>query len=221
MLRVSLALLIAPLIVSSIYGVIGLVIVLPVMLLVTGVLAIPLLFVFRRRGWLRWWHAGLVGFVCGVIFLSLFALTVSPGWVDAYGLQSAMSFGGVGVATALLFWWLGLYRNRAFPEVPTSIPYGMLSVVPLAVVGFIVYRSLDPTPLQGRIVSVSGEAPTRQTSVRLSSGSIVEVPFTGDDRPASVLINQCWHLSKHWSTTRFRKVYSLQSPFGFDGTNEC
>jgi hypothetical protein len=71
---------------------------------------------------------------------------------------------------ALLFWWLGLFRNSEFPSVPTSLPWSMLLVVPLALGGFWLYRSFDPTFFQGRVIAVKGDAPTREVTVRLSNG---------------------------------------------------
>jgi hypothetical protein len=219
--RIAFAFVFAPIVASiAFFGLTGLA-VLPIVLPITGGLAVPLFFFLRKRGWLRWWHAALAGLACSSVFSMLFALASSSGWADAYGLQSAIyPFGGLGVATALLFWWVGIFRNRAFPSVPTDIPYSMVLLVPLAALAYFVQGSFHPTFFNGRIISVRGDAPVRQTTVRLSSGTIVEVPFIGDMRPTSGLVNKCWHLSRHWSTVRFHEVYSLESPFG-GGGDDC
>jgi hypothetical protein len=217
--RVAVAFVLAPLLVGVLYGPLGLLAVLPFALLVTVVLATPLFFLFRRYGWLKWWQVGLAGLLCGVIFSLLFDWPSAERF-DAFGLQDALNFGGVGTLIAIVFWWLGLYRNRAFPAIPRSVPYTMLLLIPLAVSGVLLHRSFYTTFAAGRIIAVTGEAPSRQVTVRLSNGSVVETSLLRDSRPTDVLMNQCWHLMNHWSTTRFRRVYSLMAPFG-GGVNDC
>jgi len=199
--RVRIALIAAPVIVSVLFGVFGL-IVLPITLLFTGVVALPLFYVFKRRGWLRWWHAFLVGLLCGAIFAVLDTLATSPSHADFFGLADALYFCGVGSLIALLFWWLGLFRNSAFPSVPSSIPWSMLVVIPLALGGFWLHRWFNSTFYQGRVIAVRGKAPTRETTVRLSTGSIVVTRFDDDDRASSTLMNQCWHRGSTYISRR-------------------
>jgi hypothetical protein len=217
--RVAAAFVLAPLLASAMYGPLGLLVVLPIALLVTAALATPLFFLFRRRGWLKWWQVGSAGLLSGLLFSVLFDWPTSDRF-DAFGLQDALNFGGVGLLIAIAFWWIGVYRNSSLPAVPRSVPYAMLVLVPLAISGFLLYRSLYTSFAEGRIIAVSGQVPSRQVSVRLSDGSLIETSLLHDTRPTDVLMNQCWHLMNHWSTTRFERVYSLMSPFG-GGVNKC
>lgn len=219
MIRAYIALFAAPLIISLLFRE-GAAIVAIVMLAITTFIAAPLLFIFYRRNWLNWWQSALAGVGCALVFAALFAAVASSGWADIFGLKSALAFSAIGGGTAILFWWLGVFRNPAFPAVPTGLPYSMLLIIPVAVLGFILHQSFRYEPLTGRILTVNGESPTRSTSVRLSSGQIVEIPFEGDNRPSSVMLNQCWHLAYHWSSRRLSNVYSLNSPFGGDA-NDC
>jgi hypothetical protein len=90
-----------------------------------------------RHGWLKWWQVGLAGLLCGLAFTPLFD-SMSPERLDDFGIQDALIFGGIGTLIAIVFWWLGLYRNRAFPAIPRSVPYAMLILIPLAVSGVLV-----------------------------------------------------------------------------------
>ena len=217
--RVAVAFVLAPLLVSLLFGWPGMLLVLPFALAITALVATPLFFFVRRRGWLKWWQVGLAGLLCGVIF-TLLVDAASPGRLDAFGLEDALLFGGVGTLIAIVFWWLAVYRNSTFPGVPRSVPYGMLVLIPITVLGVLLHRSFYITFADGRIVAVTGEAPSRQVTVRLSNGAVVETSLLRDSRPTGVLMNQCWHLMNHWSATRFKRVYSLEAPFG-GGVNDC
>jgi hypothetical protein len=135
-------------------------------------------------------------------------------------LDDALNFGGVGTLMAIVFWWLGLYRNKNFPAVPAALPYGMLFLIPIALAGVLLHRSFNPTFASGRIIAVKGDAPSREVSVRLSSGLMIETPLSRDSRPSAVLMNQCWHLMNHRSTWHFKRVYSLMAPYG-GGVDDC
>jgi hypothetical protein len=192
--------------------------VLPFALLITGAVAAPLFFfLFRKRGWLKWWQVALAGFLCGLLFV---AFVDSPERLDSFGIKDSLYFGGVGISIALVFWWLGLFRNGAFPAVPPSLPYSMLVLIPLVALAMLLLRSLSVTSADGRIIAVKGAEPSRELTVRLSDGAVVETRLLRDSRPTETLMNQCWHLTNHWSTWRFKRVYSLESPFGGD-VNDC
>ena len=190
------------------------------MLTITAFIAAPLLFFCSRKEWLNWWQAVMVGLGCGALFTALFALATNAEWVDRFGLKSALLYSGVGLIAALFFWWLGVFRNSAFPFVSRRLPYSMLLIIPVLAVGYFLHHSFQYETFSGRILSVSENTQSRLTSVRLSSGVIVQVSFDGDDRPSSDLLNQCWHLSYHWSTKRLSNVYTFDSPFG-GNVNDC
>jgi hypothetical protein len=150
----------------------------------------------------------------------IWASTTAPGHTDAFAIADGLWFCGIGSLIALLFWWLAVFRNETFPSVPRSVPWGMLLLIPLVIGGMRLHRSFDPEFFQGLIVAVEGEAPTRHVTVRLSDGQVVPMEFFNDDRPTSVMLNQCWHIMKHWSIAAWQRVYSLEAPFGAGG-NEC
>jgi hypothetical protein len=185
---------------------------------ITAAVAVPLFFLlFRKRGWLKWWQVALAGLFLGLLFV---ALMDSPARLDMFGIRDSLLFGGVGLFIAIVFWWLGLFRNAVVPSVPSSLPYSMLVLVPLVALGVLTHRSFSTTFAQGRIIAVKGDAPSRELTIRLSNGAVVEASFLNDARPTGVLMNQCWHLIYHWSTWRFRHTYSPTSPFG-GGVNDC
>lgn len=217
--RAHIALFAIPLVISVFFGV-GAFIVAPIMLIITVLIAVPLLSFCSWKEWLNWWQVAIVGLGCGVLFTALFAFATNGTWVDRSGLKSALFYSALGLINSLLFWWIGVFRNSAFPFISPKFPYSMLLVIPVFTFGYYLYNSLHYEHITGRIISITGSAPTRSALVRLSSGSVVNASFHGDDRPNSVLLNQCWHLSYHWSTKRFSSVYSFDSPMG-SNTNEC
>jgi hypothetical protein len=217
MKRVLVALMLAPVLVSALFGWPFALLVLPYAWLITAVVATPLFFLFRKHGWLNWWQVALAGLLCGLIFVGFFD---SAARFDSFGIEDSLYFGGIGALIAVVFWWLGLFRNAFLPAAPSPIPYSMLVLVPLVALSVPLYRSLYITNATGRIIAVNGEAPTRQVTVRLSNGIVVESQLLRDSRPTSALMNQCWHLMNHWSTLRFKRVYSLEAPFG-GGIDDC
>jgi hypothetical protein len=217
--RALLSLVLAPVLASLMFGAVA-IIVAPMALLLTGVLATPLFFLFKKWGWLRWWHACAVGLLCSVAFSGLFAVSVSPSHVEAFAVRDTLGFLGVGLSIALLFWWLGLFRNSSFPAVPVSMPWSMLALVPIVTAGYLLYRALDPVFVQGRVIEVSGEVPMRQVTVHLSSGAVVPTRFFDDSRPTSAMMNQCWSVMKYWSLKSRGEAYMLESPVG-NGVDSC
>jgi hypothetical protein len=214
--RAWLALVFASLLGCVFFGLLG-IIALPFMLGTSAVLFI----VCKARGGLQWWQAALGGFLGGAAWSLLFSATSSFEYFDSFGLPNATIWAGIGTVTALLFWWLGLYRNTSFPGVNRAIPHAMLLLVPIAVGGVALHRATNVlTFAQGRITGVAGEAPTRRVTVRLSNGANVQTELRNDSRPSSLLINQCWHLDNTWSLSKGHRVYHLEAPFG-GGVNDC
>lgn len=170
---------------------------------------------FKSRGWLQWWQTTIGGILAGAAWCALFSASSSLEYLDAFGIPNAIFGAGIGAITALLFWYLGLYRNASFPVVDRAIPYAMLLLVPLAFGSESIRRATNVvTFAQGRITEVVGEARSRRVIVRLSNGTTVQATFRNDPRPASLLINQCWHLDNTWSFVERQRVYHLVSPFG-------
>jgi hypothetical protein len=232
MRRALLALVLAPLLVSSIFGftgsdaVMGLLaalIVLQVMLAVSFAFALPLLLLLRRIKRLDWWIAFLAGGFCGMCFVAVDTLlSVSPD-IDELVNSENVFFVVLGAFTGLVFWWIGIFRNRAFPFVGRRFPISVLVVLPLAAAGAYVQHSLEPVFYQGRVIAIlappSANPRAGQASVRLTGGGVVRADL-GDTWPASRVLGHCVHLERRWSTLRVRRVYEVDVPFG-GGIDEC
>lgn len=69
---------------------------------------LPLFIVFRIRGWLNLWQVAAGGILVALAAAALFSLTTG-GMDVAFGLI----FFSVGLAAALAFWVIAIFRNRA------------------------------------------------------------------------------------------------------------
>jgi hypothetical protein len=76
----------------------------------TLLFGVPLFIAFRRRGWLQWWQVGVGGIAVGV--LSTIAFIVYAGALSEVFTYLPL-FCGVGVASALIFWAIAVFRNSA------------------------------------------------------------------------------------------------------------
>jgi len=156
MRRALIALFVAPLLVSLMFGVFAL-LAFPVMVVVTVVLALPLFFLLRKAQWLRWWHAVLAGSLCGLCFAAANTLGVYGGTLDRLVNSNNVYFVGLGALVGFVYWWLGIFRNPSFPFVPSSFPWSVALLIPVVVAGVAVHRSLQQTQHQGRALSVLRE----------------------------------------------------------------
>ena len=222
MRRALFALFLSPLAASLCFGVLA-VVVYPFMLFVTLCVALPLFVLFRKHGWLQWWHALLAGAIGGAFFVALdTALSGAPD-IDLLVNANNVYYVSIGMAIGLLFWWLGIFRNRSFPTVARTFPASFVAVLPFAVLIVLTQRSLTPTFHQGRILQVLVE-PTAiprigQVSVRLSTGQTILADLS-DTWPRPSVVGHCFHVDERWSTIRFRRIYELSSPFG-GGVDDC
>ena len=125
MRRVLIALILAPLLVSSVFGIFAL-LAFPWMLLMTFVVALPLLLLFKRIERLNWWIAVMGGAICAIGYITL--NTVAP---LSYGVapdadllinSNNIAFLGLGMLTGFVFWWIGIFKNAAFPFVSRRFP---------------------------------------------------------------------------------------------------
>lgn len=223
MRRVWLAFILAPLVVSLSFGVFAL-ITYPVMLAITFVFAVPLFFVLRRMHWLNWWHALLVGAACGAIYFILDA--VLSGWfrVDRIATSNNVMCIGLGASVAILYWWIGIFRNPAFPYLNQRFPKAFLLVVPIAALLAMLHQSLQFHVDQGRVAKILQE-PTNELDrdgrliVRLSSGTSVEADY-GKTWPPEMIEGKCVHVMERWSIVRSRSVWEVAGPFG-GGVDAC
>jgi hypothetical protein len=224
MKRVWIAFFLAPLLVSAPFGVFGL-IALYFLLLVTLVLAVPLFFLCRRMKWLQWWHALLAGLLCALCFVIFDAWMTplkSPLKFDQLISANNVIYLGWGVLVSVVFWWIGIFRNPAFPFVPRRPPISFVLVLPLFLAGFAVREGLAITHHQGRVLSIfapATEPGLRKATVQLTGGPTMEADVT-DTWWEGADAGKCVHLMNYWSTLRMRRVYKLLSQFG-GGVDKC
>jgi hypothetical protein len=223
MRRVWLAFFLAPLVVSLPFGLFAL-IVYPIMLLITVAFAVPLFFLLRRMRWLDWWHAVLAGAACGAVYFVLNA--VMSGWfrIDRIATANNVTYLGLGAGVGILFWWIGIFRNAAFPYISQRFPKTFLLVVPLAALLVVLQQSLHYRFDQGRVTKILLE-PTNELDkdgrliLRLTSGDTVEADY-GSTWPRGAIEGKCVHVTERWSLLRSRRVWEVSVPFG-GGGDEC
>jgi hypothetical protein len=226
MRRAGIALALAPLLVSGVFGIFALA-ALPMMFVISFAIGLPALVLLKRIECLTWWIAVLVG-ACGALcFITLNTLApltygVAPN-IDRVLDSNNIAFLGLGMLTAFVFWWIGIFRNAAFPFVPRRVPLGALLVFPLALVCVNLNHSLRQTFSQGRVTAIE-VAPTTnpmvgQATVHLTQGPVVHADLSST-WPSQMIEGRCVHVEYRWSTLRFRRIYEVDSPFG-GGVDDC
>jgi hypothetical protein len=141
--------------------------VLLVMLAITAIVALPLYLLARALGWLRWGHALLAGMLSGAL----------PLWIVGFGLIQVLAFAAFGGVIGLLFWWLRIFRNPAFPDVPTSMPWSMALLIPAACLWFWYLSQISEQRVFGRVDSVAATA--TGVDLRMKDGSTFSVVGRG------------------------------------------
>jgi hypothetical protein len=225
MRRTFIALILAPLLVSAPLGA-GAFFAFPVMLVVTIVITLPLLLILKRIRWLNWWIALISGAfcaMCAIVFSALTPLTygVAPNF-DRLVNPGSVSSIGIGMLTAFIFWWMGIFRNATYPFVPRRFPISALLTIPLFVGCSWVSGSLVTTYDQGRIISIevlpTGYPVPGQATVQLTHGPVVHADISEIWMAGSE--GRCVDVESRWSTYRFRRIYDVDSTLGGD-SNEC
>ena len=128
MRRVWIAFFLAPLMVILPFGMFAL-IAYPIMLAITLLCAVPLFFLLRRMQWLDWWHALLAGAGCGAIYVLLDAMALDMFSIDRIATAIDLFYLVLGAGIGILYWWIGIFRNAAFPYVSKRFPTIFLLVV--------------------------------------------------------------------------------------------
>jgi hypothetical protein len=226
MRRTYIALLLAPLLVSAVFGIFALV-AFPLMLLMTCVVALPLLPWLKRIKRLNWWITLTGGAVGALVYILLDTLTpltygVVPD-IDRIIDSNNIAYLGLGMLTGFVFWWIGIFRNAAFPFVDRRFPVDAVLVAPLAVILVFLNHSLRQTFHQGRVVAIVS-TPTinpraGQASVKITGGSVIQADLS-NTWPTPMINGRCVHLEYRWSTLRFRRIYQVDGPFG-GGVDDC
>ena len=213
--RALLALFAGPLLIASAYGFLAL-FAIPIMLSATALFGLPALFLLRKFQRLSWPHAVFVGLLASIPYVALYLLTSEAHHVQYTGLRNSLLLVGTGSAAGLAFWWLGVFRNPAFPFVPTGVPWSMLVLVPLSAGGVYYWQLLEPKSVYGEVLAiVQSGSPDRAwsgtVSMRLSSGAQVLglMPWTLE---GDVPVGRCYWASERRSASLRANVYFLHSP---------
>jgi hypothetical protein len=215
MTRALTALFLVPALAGLLFGALA-VVAIPLMLGVATLLALPLFFLFRRYGWLQWWHASTVGVLCGSLVAALYWFSGPRGHIEFAGARNAVFVLGLGLVVGTTYWWAGLFRNKAFPSVPTTLPTSMLVMLPMLIGVAWLYERLEPHPVEGKTVSVL-EPSTKMSersgkvSLRLSNGVVVVASFPLEYESRYPL-GTCFHVSERWSLDQSAKVYFVHAP---------
>ncbi|MCR9262463.1 MAG: hypothetical protein NXH95_22340 [Pseudomonadaceae bacterium] len=217
MVRVLVAMILAPTLVAFAWaGFLGIV-VLPFMLAAVAIVALPCFLIFRKFGWLNWWHAALVGLLGGVGF----ALIESGRDFDQFVIPNTVIYLAVGLLTGCLGWFLGIFRNSDFPNVSADFPLSFLLIVPVIFLMVWTHDFLERTRYTGRVVEIV-IAPTNEQSgealVELVDGDVVSARLS-NTWPLSMVQDACFHVSKRWSVIKLGVVFELLAPFGVDREN--
>lgn len=225
MRRTFIALVLAPLLVSCLFGIFALW-AFPMMLVVTFVIALPLTLWFKHIRRLNWWIALVGGVICALCYIAFNSLTplaygVAPNFDRLVNSNSA-SYLGLGMLTAFVFWWIGIFRNTAYPFVPRRFPFGALLAIPLILGCGWLNRSLMETYDQGRVTHID-VLPTKnqlpgEATVQLTHGPLVHADLS--ETWMADFDGRCVHVEHRWSTHRFRRIYEVNSLFG-GNVNDC
>jgi len=125
--------------------------------------------------------------------------------------------------TGFVFWWIGTFRNAAFPFVSRRFPVSALIVLPLAFGCAYLNHSLRGTYAQGRVTSIdvppTQSYRTGQATIQLTAGPVIHADLS-NTWPSSMIQGRCVHVENRWSTLRFRRVYEVNGPLG-GGVDDC
>ena len=192
------------------------------MLFITFAFAYPLFILLRKRAWLNWWHAFLAGAFCGMCYIALDFMLSYSRELDNIINRNNIYYVALGASIGLIFWWIGIFKNKELPFVSSRFPWSIVAVFPIYASVFFAHQALQVNFHEGKVISVLKESNSQSVkglvSVRLTGGAIVQAYF--EDRPSSFIVGKCFHLDEYWSNFQFKRVYRLVVQFGGDA-NEC
>jgi hypothetical protein len=73
----------------------------------------PIFFLFKWRGWFRWWQVTLGGMACSLPFIAFYLFMAEPTHVANAGFMNSLYLLGCGAAIGITFWALGVSGNSA------------------------------------------------------------------------------------------------------------
>ena len=209
--RVIFALFAAPALVSLAYGW-GAFVAYPLGLICAILFGGPMFILCRKQGWLDWWHCVIAGTLCAAPIIILFVFSVNPGYVARTGPIVSLMLAASGAIAGLLFWWIGLFRNRRLHNPAASHPLTMLILIPIAGIVAAYGSQLVAEPMPVRIVEVTKKPEVRgedgQAAIQLSNGETVvgelSYVFLASAKPGA-----CFNATARRSIFLTRKLYYL------------
>lgn len=212
MIRVLFAFLLAPFLVSILYGK-AIIIAMIIMYPTTLIAALPLFFIFKELHFLNWWHVTLAGALCSVLFLLGSTFYFGNRFEDPLS-TSYLFATGSGALIGLLFWFIGIYQNPLFPYIATKLPKNMLVVIPIAIFWLFLYLLVDLKFSNATIVSMaqySQNSNSQMLKIKLDNGEIVDGFFlhSNFDEYHQVYVEGCYRVVRRWSTRQFRHTYEI------------
>jgi hypothetical protein len=174
MLQVVAGFLLAPLIVAIISGGALALAFLIIMYLFELTFAVPLFLLFKKLGWLSWWHSTFAGLATAAIFVAFYWYSANPYHIEIYGLSNAISYLAIGTGSGLLFWLIALFRNTALPQSPPNWFVMSLALVAFATGAFGYHTHLKSSIMYGVVVEVPTDVSyIANLPVKLDSGPVV------------------------------------------------
>jgi hypothetical protein len=226
--RALAALFLTPMLVGIIFLGVWVIFATPFLEGVALILAFPLFWAFQIKGWLNWWHAFLAGACCGAAFAAfdtlMDILPFSMIKLDDFITWNNVWYTAFGALIGFVFWWLGIFRNAAFPYVSREWPLAAVIVLPLAAGLVPVHHALRLDFYEGRVIEIldrpdANSAKKGHATVRLSDGHLVQADF-GNTWPISIVDGHCVELLERWSLTQATRIYEVNSAYGA-WTNQC
>jgi hypothetical protein len=215
MSRAWAALFVAPLLVAAAYGFLA-IFAAPIMLVSAAAVGVPMLLVLRKLNRLAWPYAVASGLLASAPFIVLYIASSDPYHVEYTGMRNALALAATGCASGLAFWWLGVFRNPAFPTVSSSPPWSMLALAPVVFLGIYYWHVLEPTTVEGTVQAVlepsaSDRSRSGAVRMRLKDGKevVARLPATADSQGQ---VGLCYWASERSSALLKGKVYFLHAP---------
>ena len=169
----------------------------------------PLFWLFAWRRWLLWWQIVSMGLLIAAAYIAYEIVRMPAPTLDIFLPEHILLYLAIVIGFTVSFWWLGVYRNPAFPSVPAAIPWRMAVLIPVLAAGLGLHQLFRLDSLTGRLIAVGGTVSAPEFKIRLTSGKVIDaIREEGVTRPPPSA-GQCMGLLGVWSMKRFHRVYEV------------
>ena len=148
-------------------------------LLAYALVAVPIfLFLASSRG-VQWWHLFVVGMAAAgayVLFTGRYDAVYGPSYISWIALRCAVA--------SLAFWFLGIWRNPRFPDVPSALPVKSFAVLaPVMALWAVGFVWLSASKVDGVIESIVMQEGADTATIQLSDGQKIEASMMRASSP--------------------------------------